>query len=65
MKTELLVISEFDEYRSELALMAEKADFIPDTSTEEGYQKRKRTALDIAKVRIYLDKALKEKQDFL
>lgn len=64
MTTGLIVINEFDEYRQDLVLMAEKADFVPDTSTKEGYDKSKRLALDIAKVRIGLEKARKAKKQF-
>lgn len=61
-ETALIIISEYDEYKENLRNLKEKADFIPDTTTLEGYETSKRLSLDIAKICTALEKIRKEKK---
>ena len=55
-------IAEYDEVAAELDKIKETSNFIPDASTDEGYEKSKRVSLDIGKVKTKLEKARKAKK---
>ena len=55
-------IQEYDPYRQQMAELQDICNFIPDTSTTEGYDKSKRLALDGRKVFNALESARKVKK---
>ena len=55
-------IAEYDEVSAKIDEMADAANFIPDASSKEGYDKSKRVALDIGKAKTILEKARKAKK---
>ena len=57
-------IAEYDEMANRLDEIKEYSNFLPDVSSDEGYQKSKRVSLDIGKVKTTLEKARKEKKSF-
>ena len=57
-------IAEYDEVSAKIDEMADAANFIPDASTKEGYDKSKRVALDIGKAKTILEKARKAKKKY-
>lgn len=57
-------IAEYDEMANKLDEIKEYSNFLPDASTDEGYQKSKRVSLDIGKVKTSLEKARKDKKSF-
>jgi hypothetical protein len=59
-----LHIAEYDEMANKLDEIKEYSNFLPDVSTDEGYQKSKRVSLDIGKVKTSLEKARKEKKAY-
>ncbi len=62
--TELFQIVEYDEFAAKIEEIKEAANFIPDVSTEDGYDKSKRVALDIGKVLTKLEKIRKDKKKY-
>lgn len=58
------VIAEYDEFRAGMSTMKDECNFIPDTSTAEGYQKSKDVALKHKKSLTALEKKRKEKKKF-
>jgi hypothetical protein len=62
MSTALTKISDYDEFRERVAEVKGVCNFIPDVSTDEGYEKSKRVALDVGKVLTALEKKRKEKK---
>lgn len=57
-------IAEYDEMANRLDEIKEYSNFLPDVSSDEGYQKSKRVSLDIGKVKTSLEKARKDKKSF-
>lgn len=57
-------IAEYDEMANKLDEIKEYSNFLPDVSTDDGYQKSKRVSLDIGKVKTSLEKARKDKKSF-
>lgn len=57
-------IAEYDEIANKLDEIKEYSNFLPDVSTDDGYQKSKRVSLDIGKVKTSLEKARKDKKSF-
>lgn len=57
-------ITEYNEITAKLNEIKEAANFIPDASTKEGYDKSKRVSLDIGKVKTKLTKTRKEVKDY-
>ena len=60
MATQLVKVNEYDEFRSKVEEVKEACNFLPDVTTDEGYAKSKRVALDVGKVRTAVDKKRKE-----
>lgn len=58
--TEQQGIEEYSEFRARFAEFKEQCDFVPDVSSEAGYQKSKRVALNVAKVLTNLELRRKE-----
>ena len=50
MKAPSYGIQEYDEFRAKVASLVDTCNFIPDVSTDEGYDKSKRLSLDVGKV---------------
>lgn len=61
--TELAII-ELNEFKENMAKLKDTANFIPDVSDDDGYQKSKRVSLDIGKVLTSLEKVRKEKKAY-
>lgn len=57
-------ITEYDEVRAKLDEVKDACGFIPDVSTDEGYSKSKRVALDVGKLLTSLEKTRKEKKAY-
>jgi len=57
-------ITEYDEVRAKLEEVKDACNFIPDASTDEGYKKSKRVALDVGKLLTALEKARKDKKAY-
>lgn len=57
-------IVEYDEIRSKMDEVKELCNFIPDVSTDEGYEKSKRVALDVRKLCTSLEAKRKEKKSY-
>lgn len=57
-------IVEYDEIREKLNEVKDACNFIPDVSTDEGYKKSKRVALDVGKLKTALEKKRKEKKAY-
>lgn len=57
-------IVEYDEIRAKLDEVKDTCNFIPDVTTDEGYNKSKRVALDVGKLRTALEKKRKEKKAY-
>jgi hypothetical protein len=62
--TEQMHIAEYDEMANKLDEVKEYSNFLPDVSSDEGYQKSKRVSLDIGKIKTSLEKTRKEKKSF-
>lgn len=60
----MMKIVEYDEERKKLDEIKDVCNFIPDVSTDEGYQKSKRVALDVGKVLTSLEKKRKERKAY-
>lgn len=60
MTTEIVKIGDYDEYREKFKEVESAADFLPNVSTKDGYDKSKRVALDVGKILTALDKKRKE-----
>jgi hypothetical protein len=54
----------FDEYESRIDTIKEYADFIPDVTTDEGYEKSKRVSLDAGKLLTAIEKDRKSEKAF-
>ncbi len=54
----------FDEYESRIETIKEYADFIPDVTTDEGYEKSKRVSLDAGKILTAIEKDRKSEKAF-
>lgn len=59
-----MIITEYDEFQAKISEVRESCNFIPDVSTDEGYAKSKRVALDAGKVLTKLEKVRKDKKAF-
>jgi len=59
-----LPVVEYDEIAQQMNEVKEYANFIPNASTDEGYQKSKRVSLDIGKLQTALEAKRKEKKAF-
>lgn len=57
-------IVEYDEIAEQIETVKEAADFLPDVTTTEGYNKSKRVSLDIGKLKTALEKTRKEKKAY-
>ena len=57
-------IEAYDPINAKLDELRDLANFVPDASTREGYEKSKKLAKDIRKVEINLEKARKAEKDF-
>jgi colicin import membrane protein len=53
-------VAEYDEFRAKMDEVRDACNFIPDVSTDEGYEKSKRVALDVGKLLTALEKTRKE-----
>ena len=62
MSSELITITEYDEFREKMEEVKEACNFLPDMTTDDGYEKSKRVALDVGKVLTGLEKARKAKK---
>ena len=59
-----IVIVELNKFREDMDKAKESANFIPDVSDSDGYDKSKRVSLDIGKILTALDKTRKEKKAY-
>ena len=59
-----MIITEYDEFEAKIGEVQEACNFIPDVSTDEGYAKSKRVALDVGKILTKLEKVRKDKKAF-
>lgn len=59
-----MTITEYDEFKSKIGEIKDACDFLPDVTTDEGYAKSKRVALDVGKVLTKLEKVRKEKKAY-
>lgn len=59
MTTELATITAYDEFREKVGDVKLACDFIPNVSTDDGYEKSKRVSLDVGKILTAIDKARK------
>lgn len=57
-------IVEYDEVAKKIEEVKEYSNFLPDASTDEGYQKSKRVSLDIGKILTSLEKTRKDKKSY-
>lgn len=57
-------IVEYDEFRAQLDEVKDRCNFIPDVTTDEGYQKSKRVALDVGKLITAIEKTRKERKAY-
>ena len=57
-------IAEYDAVAEKISKLKEVADFIPDASSKDGYDKSKRISLDVGKVKTSLEKVRKEKKAY-
>lgn len=57
-------IVEYDEVAKQIDEVKEYSNFIPNTTTKEGYEKSKRVSLDIGKLLTALEKTRKDKKAF-
>jgi hypothetical protein len=57
-------IAEYDEFRSKMGEVQDMCNFIPDVSTDDGYKKSKRVALDVGKLLSALEAKRKEKKAY-
>jgi len=60
MTNALIKVTEYDEFREKLEEVKEACNFLPDVSTDDGYDKSKRISLDVGKSLTALDKRRKE-----
>ena len=56
----LVKINEYEEFRNKVGEVKESCNFLPDVSSDEGYAKSKRVALDVAKILTAVEKKRKE-----
>tara|TARA_R110000751_G_scaffold73636_1_gene148885 strand:- start:876 stop:1907 length:1032 start_codon:yes stop_codon:yes gene_type:complete len=59
-----IVIAEYDDIKIGLEEVKSVANFIPDVSTDEGYDKSKRVSLDVGKLITRLDQSRKDKKAY-
>ncbi len=57
-------ITEYDEIKAGIETVKEQANFLPDVTTDEGYEKSKRVSLDIGKLLTSLEKKRQEKKRY-
>ena len=57
-------IAEYDEYQAKMDELKNMANFIPDASSSEGYEKSKRVHLDFRKVENAIEKVRKQKKSY-
>lgn len=55
-------VTQYDEFQAQIDEVADICNFIPDTTTKEGYEKSKRVSLDVGKVLTTLEKSRKVKK---
>jgi len=63
MSTEIVIV-ELDKVAEQIKEAKEVANFLPDVSSNEGYEKSKRVSLDIGKMLTALEKTRKEKKEY-
>ena len=56
----LIKVNAYDEFREKINEVKDACDFIPDVTTKDGYEKSKRVALDVGKIKTALEKKRKE-----
>jgi hypothetical protein len=61
--TELHIV-EYDEVANQIETIKESANFLPNVSTDEGYEKSKRVSLDVGKLLTALEKTRKAKKSY-
>lgn len=62
----VIKVTEYDEFREKLEVVRDSCNFLPDVTTDEGYAKSKRVALDVGKVLTSLEARRKElKSEYL
>ena len=59
-KNNIVKINEYEEFRNQVAQVKEACNFIPEVSTDDGYNKSKRVALDVGKILTAVEKTRKE-----
>ena len=57
-------IVEYDEFRAKIDEVKDACNFIPDVTTEEGYAKSKRVALDVGKILTKVESTRKDKKKY-
>lgn len=57
-------IVEYDEFRAKLDEVKDACNFIPDVTTDDGYNKSKRVSLDVGKLITAIEKTRKEKKSY-
>jgi peptidoglycan DL-endopeptidase RipA len=62
--TNLIKIEEYKEIEDKLAEVRDAANFLPDVTTDEGYEKSKRVSLDVGKLLTALEKKRKDKKKY-
>lgn len=62
--TDLIKIEEYEEIEKKIDEVRDAANFIPDVSTDDGYEKSKRVSLDIGKLLTALEKKRKDKKKY-
>lgn len=66
MNTQLSTVTEYEEFRAKVEQVKETCNFLPEVSTDEGYEKSKRVALDVGKILTSLENKRKDlKKDSL
>ena len=63
MTTKMHIV-EYDEVAEQINVVRDKANFIPDVTTTEGYEKSKRVSLDIGKLKTALENKRKDKKAY-
>lgn len=59
-----MIITKYDPFVAEIAKVRAAANFLPDASSKDGYEKSKRISLDVGKILSRLDKIRKEEKAF-
>ena len=62
--TNIIKIEEYKEIEDKLSEVRDAANFLPDVTTDEGYEKSKRVSLDVGKLLTALEKKRKDKKKY-